>query len=302
MMSITAAPARPASSSPSSIASSTHPFWLSAPAIVIYAAFLVVPLVSIALISFQNFEFYGGIQPGITLKNYREVLGDWYYWEIFGRTFGIATMVTLICASLGTMEAIVLFRMKDPWRSLFLLVILGPLLISVVVRTLGWALLFGSTGLINKALVGLGLVSEPLAFMYSSTGVVIALTHVLIPFVVISVWASLQRMDPAVERAAIALGASDFTVIRRVIVPLAAPGILAGSVMVFALAASAFATPAIIGGRRLKVIATAAYDEFLNTLNWPLGASLAVLLLIANIIVLVASNRLIERRYKAVFA
>ena len=281
---------------------SRHPAWLAAPAIIVYAAFLVVPLLSIALISFQNFEFYGGIQPGITLKNYREVLGDSYYWEIFGRTFGIAAVVTLLCASLGTIEAIVLFRMKDPWRSLFLLVILGPLLISVVVRTLGWALLFGSTGLINKALVGLGLVSEPLAFMYSSTGVVIALTHVLIPFVVISVWASLQRMDPAVERAAIALGASDFTVIRRVIVPLATPGILAGSVMVFALAASAFATPAIIGGRRLKVIATAAYDEFLNTLNWPLGASLAVLLLVANIIVLVASNRLIERRYKAVFA
>lgn len=283
-------------------ADSTRPLLLSTPALVIYAAFLVVPLCSIALISFQNFEFYGGIQPGITLKNYREVLGDSYYWEIFGRTFGIATLVTAFCAVFGTMEAIVLFRMRDPWRSLFLLVVLGPLLISVVVRTLGWALLFGSTGLINKALVGLGLVSEPVAFMYSVTGVVIALIHVLVPFVVISVWASLQRMDPSVERAAVALGAGDFTVIRRVIVPLATPGILAGSVMVFALAASAFATPAIIGGRRLKVIATAAYDEFLNTLNWPLGASLAVLLLVANIVVLVASNRLIERRYRAVFA
>ena len=80
------------------------------------------------------------------------------------------------------------------------------------------------------------------------------------------------------------------------------PGILSGSVIVFALAASAFATPAIIGGRRLKVIATAAYDEFLNTLNWPLGASLAVMLLLANVVVLYTSNRLIERRYKAVFA
>jgi putative spermidine/putrescine transport system permease protein len=109
-------------------------------------------------------------------------------------------------------------------------------------------------------------------------------------------------MDPAVERAAVSLGANPFTVIRRVIVPLAMPGILAGSVMVFALAASAFATPAIIGGRRLKVIATAAYDEFLNTLNWPLGASLAVLLLLINVVLLYASNRLIERRYRAVFA
>jgi putative spermidine/putrescine transport system permease protein len=283
-------------------AARARPWWQSAPALAVYAAFLVIPLASIALISFQNFEFYGGIQPGITLKNYREVLGDSYYWEIFGRTFAIAAVVTIACAIFGTLEAIVLFRMGDPWRSLFLLVVLGPLLISVVVRTLGWALLFGSTGLINNALRNLGLINEPIQFMYSTTGVVIGLTHVLVPFVVISVWASLQRMDPAVERAAVSLGAGPLTVVRRVIVPLAMPGILAGSVMVFALAASAFATPAIIGGRRLKVIATAAYDEFLNTLNWPLGASLAVLLLLANVALLLASNRLIERRYRAVFS
>ncbi len=276
-------------------------YWLSAPALAVYALFLVVPIVSIGLISFQNFEFYGGIQPGFTLKNYHDVFTDSYYWEVFGRTFWIAIVVTALCAVLGTFEAIVLHRMSNPWKSIFLLIVLGPLLISVVVRTLGWALLFGSTGLINKALLAVGLISEPISFMYSVTGVVIALTHVLIPFVVISVWASLQRLDPAIERAAVSLGAAQPTVVARVIVPLAMPGILSGSVIVFALAASAFATPAIIGGRRLKVIATAAYDEFLNTLNWPLGASLAVLLLVANVLVLYASNRMIERRYRAVF-
>jgi putative spermidine/putrescine transport system permease protein len=275
------------------------PYWLNAPSLLVYAAFLVVPLGAIALISFQHFEFYGGIRPGLTLKNYAEVFGDGYYWEIFGRTFWIASIVTVACALLGTFEAIVLHRMANPWKGLFLLVVLGPLLISVVVRTLGWALLFGSTGLVNKALVSLGV--DPVPFMYSNLGVIVALTHVLVPYVVISVWASLQRIDPAIERAAVSLGASRPTVLRKVIVPLAMPGILSGSVIVFALAASAFATPAIIGGRKLKVIATAAYDEFLNTLNWPLGASLAVLLLIANIIVLQASNRMIERRYKAVF-
>jgi putative spermidine/putrescine transport system permease protein len=275
------------------------PYWLSAPALLVYAAFLVVPMGAIALISFQHFEFYGGIQPGFTLKNYAEVFGDGYYWEIFGRTFWIALVVTAACAILGTFEAIVLNRMANPWKGLFLMIVLGPLLISVVVRTLGWALLFGSTGLVNKGLALLGI--EPVQFMYANIGVIVALTHVLVPFVVISVWASLQRIDPAVERAAVSLGAGRAAVLRRVIVPLAMPGILSGSVIVFALAASAFATPAIIGGRRLKVIATAAYDEFLNTLNWPLGASLAVLLLIVNIVVLQASNRMMERRYKAVF-
>ncbi|MEP7057395.1 MAG: ABC transporter permease, partial [Caldimonas sp.] len=113
-------------------ASRPAPYWLSAPALLLYLAFLVVPMAAIALMSFQNFEFYGGVQPGFTLKNYREVFGDGYYWEIFGRTFWIAAVVTAACAVLGTFEAIVLNRMANPWKGLFLMVVLGPLLISVV--------------------------------------------------------------------------------------------------------------------------------------------------------------------------
>lgn len=278
-----------------------NPWLLSAPALAVYATFLVVPMALVFLISFFDFQFYGGMQATFTWKNYIEILGDGYYYEIYARTFGVAALVTLACLVLGTAEAYVLSRMANPWKGLFLMVVLGPLLISVVVRTLGWALLFGSTGLINKALMGIGLVSTPIDLMYSNLGVGIALTHVLVPFMVISVWASLQRINPATEAAALSLGASQFTVIRRVIVPQVMPGILSGAIMVFAMAASAFATPAIIGGRRLKNVATAAYDEFLNTLNWPLGAALAVVLLVATVVVLLSANRIIERRYGAVF-
>ncbi|MDQ8033920.1 MAG: ABC transporter permease [Bordetella sp.] len=278
-----------------------NPWVLSTPALAVYATFLIVPLALVFLISFFNFDFYGGIQAALNWENYAEILGDSYYYEIYARTFGVAALVTLACLVLGTAEAYVLSRMANPWKGLFLMVVLGPLLISVVVRTLGWALLFGSTGLINRALMALGVLSQPIDLMYSNLGVGIALTHVLVPFMVISVWASLQRINPSTEAAALSLGASQFTVIRRVIVPQVMPGILSGSIMVFAMAASAFATPAIIGGRRLKTVATAAYDEFLNTLNWPLGAALAMLLLLATVIVLLAANRIIERRYGAVF-
>jgi putative spermidine/putrescine transport system permease protein len=191
--------------------------------------------------------------------------------------------------------------MASPWRGLFLVIVLGPLLISVVARTLGWALLFGSTGLINVALVRLGIIASPMQFLFSETGVVIGLVHVLVPFVVISVWASLQRLDPQIENAAVSLGASGFRVLRRIVLPQVMPGILSGAIVVFTLAASAFATPAIIGGRRLKVVSTLAYDEFLNTLNWPLGAAVAVLLLIGLAAIIVGSNRLVERRYAQVF-
>ena len=231
------------------------------------------------------------------------MFGDDYFYEVFFRTFRIAVLVTLICAVFGTPEAYILNRMRAPWKGLFLLVVLGPLLISVVARTLGWALLFGGeTGLINKALLGLGVISAPIPFMFTETGVVIALSHVLMPFMVLSVWAALQRLDPQVENAALSLGAAPPTVLRRVVLPQVLPGLLSGSIIVFALAASAFATPAIIGGRRLKVASTLAYDEFLNTLNWPLGAALAVLLLVALIAIIVGCNRLVERRYAQVFA
>ena len=110
--------------------------------------------------------------------------------------------------------------MKSPWRGLFLLVILGPLLISVVARTLGWALLFGgNSGLVNKALMSMGLISAPLPFMFTETGMVVALAHVLMPYMVLAVWAALQRLDPQIENAAVALGAGPFTVLRRIVLP-----------------------------------------------------------------------------------
>lgn len=277
------------------------PYLLSLPGIAVCAAFLLVPLAATALLSLNSFSFYTGIADVWRLDNYVDILTDSYFHEIFLRTFRIAALVTLFCAALGAPQAYILRRMQAPWRSLCLLIVLGPLLISVVSRTLGWALLLGSTGLVNQGLLALGLVSEPVEFMYTETGVVIALVHVLVPFMVLSVWASLQRLDPQVENAALSLGAGPATVLRRIVFPQIVPGILSGSIMVFALAASAFATPAIIGGRRLKVAATLTYDEFLNTLNWPLGAAVAVLLLVANIAIIVGCNRLVERRYKQVF-
>src|SRR6478609_3514219 len=278
------------------------PYLLSLPALMLFAGVVVIPLAMTVILTFHDWGQYKGIEPVFILKNWAEVFGDPYYGEMFWRTFRIALLVTLLAALLGAPEAYILNRMKSPWRGIFLLVILGPLLISVVARTLGWALLFGgNSGVVNKALINLGLISAPLPFMFTETGVVVALTHVLLPFMVLSVWAALQRLDPQIENAAASLGAGQATVVRRIVLPQIMPGVLSGAIIVFALAASAFATPAIIGGRRLKVASTLAYDEFLNTLNWPLGAAVATLLLAALVLIVVGSNRLVERRYAAVF-
>lgn len=275
---------------------------LASPALLLFVGVVLAPLLMTVLLSFHDWGQYKGIETVFILKNWREVFTDDYFWGVFARTFRIAALVTILAAMLGAPEAYVLSRMKSPWKSIFLLVVLGPLLISVVARTLGWALLFGgANGVVNKALMGAGVIKVPLPFMFTEAGVVIVLTHVLAPFMVLSVWASLQRLDPQVENAAASLGASHFTILRRIVLPQVMPGMLAGSIIVFALAASAFASPAIIGGRRLKVAATLAYDEFLNTLNWPLGAAVAVLLLFALVAIIVGCNRLVERRYAEVF-
>ena len=275
---------------------------LIAPAALLFVGIVLVPLVMTAILSLNEWGQYTGIVNVITLKNWHEVITDSYYLEVFLRTLRIAIAVTLIAALLGAPEAYILHRMRAPWKGLFLLVILGPLLISVVARTLGWALLLGgNSGVINRALIQLGVISQPIPFMFTEAGVIVALAHVLLPFMVLSVWASLQKLDPQVENAATSLGARQPTILARIILPQVVPGLLSGAIIVFALAASAFASPAIIGGRRLKVASTLAYDEFLNTLNWPLGAVVAVLLLVGLMAIVGGANAIVERRYAEAF-
>ncbi|MCW1841995.1 ABC transporter permease [Prosthecomicrobium hirschii] len=272
------------------------------PALMLFVAVVLIPLAMTVLLSFNDWGQYKGIEQVFILKNWREIWEDDYFLEMFLRTFRIAVLATLITALLGAPEAYILNRMQGRWKGFFLLVILGPLLISVVARTLGWALLFGgANGVVNKALMSLGVIGAPIPFMFTETGVVVALAHVMMPFMVLSVWAALQRVDPQIENAAMSLGAGHATILRRIVLPQIMPGILSGAIIVFSLSASAFATPSIIGGRRLKVAATLAYDEFLNTLDWPLGAAVAVLLLVALVLIVVGSNALIERRYAEVF-
>lgn len=275
---------------------------LIGPTSLLFVGVVAAPLIMTFLLSFNGWSTMEGIQPGFSLKNYVEIFSDSYFAEVFLRTLRISLWVTLICALIGAPEAYILRRMRDPWRSICILIVIGPLLVSVVARTLGWALLLSGNGLLSQGLQATGLVSGPFSLMFTETGVVIALVHVLCPFMVLAVWAALSRMDPAVERAAQSLGAKPSTIFRRIVLPQAMPGILSGSIIVFSLAASAFATPAVIGGRRLKVASTLAYDEFLNTLNWPLGAALAMLLLIGIVATVVGWNRLVERRYAQVFA
>jgi len=272
-------------------------YWLSAPALALYIGLLVLPLGLTLVLSFNVFDYQVGVKSdSYTLANYVAVVTDSYFYEIFLRTFWISAPVTLLCVLIGVPEAYILSRMGTPWRSIFLILILTPLLISVVVRAFGWSLLLGADGLINQVIQFMG--GRPVKLLYTPFAVVIALVHVMLPFMIIPVWTSLQKLDPTAEQAALSLGASQAKVMRLVVLPQVMPGVLSGSLIVFGLAASSFAIPGLLGGRRLKMVATVIYDQYLSELNWPMGATLAVALLLVNLLVMLSWNRMIEGRYK----
>lgn len=272
-------------------------YLLSAPALALFVALLIVPLGLTLVLSFNLFDYEVGVKSdSYTLANYASLLSDSYFYEIFWRTFWISALVTLLCVVIGVPEAYILSRMGTPWRSIFLILILTPLLISVVVRAFGWSLLLGADGLINQAIAALG--GRPLKMLYTPFAVILALVHVMLPFMIIPVWTSLQKLDPAAEQAAQSLGASQAKVMRLVVLPQIMPGVLSGTLIVFGLAASSFAIPGLLGGRRLKMVATVVYDQYLSELNWPMGATIAVALLLANLLIMLSWNRLVEGRYK----
>lgn len=268
-----------------------------APALLLFAVAFAAPLAIVLMLSLGP----GNGEP-FTLAHFREALTDPYFQEIFARTFKLSAMVSVIAALVGTLEAFVLHNMQSKLRTVFLLAILGPLLIAVVVRTLGWSILLGSNGIVAKTLLALGIVESAPNILYTEIAIFIGLLHMLLPYMVLSVWTALQSYDARMERAAISLGASNWQVFKRVTLPQIIPGILSGAVLVFSLAMSAFATPALLGGRATKVVATAVYDEFLTTFNWPMGAALGISLLVINLISTVFINKMIERRFKGVFA
>lgn len=264
------------------------------PLAVLFFTLVLVPLLLTVVLSFHQFDYQKGILPDYTLEQYLTVLTDGYFLEIFWRTLWISLVTTVLCILIGAPEAYVLSRMRRPWRSIFLLVVLSPLLVSLVVRAFGWSILLNPEGVVGSAVAALGF--GPI--LYSPVAVIIGLVHIMLPFMVIPVWTSLQKIDPSVEYAAYSLSASRFQTLSRVIFPQALPGVLSGSLIVFGLTASSFAIPALLGGRRVKMVATVVYDQFLVELNWPLGAAIAIILLLANVAIMLSYSRVVERSYK----
>jgi putative spermidine/putrescine transport system permease protein len=269
--------------------------WLLAPALLLLLVAFVVPVAMMVPMSFRPYVPLVGITDGFTVRYYTRLLTDSYYLEIIGRTLALGFTVTLSTLVIGYPVAFFLARTRSRWRSWLTILVVFPLMLNLVVRTFGWIALLAQNGLVNQALRALGLVDSPVKLLFNFAGLLIAMTHIFLPFMVLVLIGAIQNIPRDVEDAARILGASWGSTFCRVTLPLSAPGILSGSILVFVLTISALVTPRLLGGPTYQVMSTLIYDEFLQRLNWPAGSAQALLLTVMVLALVYLSGRLARR-------
>lgn len=268
---------------------------LLAPALVLMAVLYVVPLGIYLENGFHAFKD-GRILPGWTLWTYWYFLTDTFSYRIIGASLGLATIVTALALLIGYPVAYALHtRVASPTlRATLAVVLFCPLMISVVVRTYGWMILLSNQGLINTTLLRLGLVDEPVRLLFNMRGVVVSLTHILLPFAIFPIYSVLGRLDLTLKEAARDLGAGPWDTFLRVTLPLTMPGVVAGGLICFTLAMSAFVTPQLLGGGRVQVMPLMVYNTTVE-INWPEGAVTSLTLLVLSVLAVWAVNAALRR-------
>jgi spermidine/putrescine transport system permease protein len=266
---------------------------LMAPGLGWLALFLLVPCLLVLGLSFFERGVYGGIDYIFTFENYRRAV-DPLYRSILLNSAWIAFLATLVSALIGYPAAYAIVKAPERWQSALLVLIMLPFWSNYLIRTYAWIVLLNREGLINRALAGLG-ATEPLPLLYNDFAIVLGLVYGYLPFMVLAIYASLSRLDPALLEQSADLGASPVSTFLRITLPLTLPGVAAGSVFVFVLSIGNFITPDLLGGGRRLMVGNLIYKQFLSARDWPFGSALAFLL-IALMMLLLFTQALLVRR------
>ncbi len=238
--------------------------------------FLVLPFANVALLSVYLHSPTKIAIAEFTTANYSK-LWELYYANLFFRTLRLSLVVTVVCVALGYPLAYLLARARPRIMTLGLFLLIMPLMVSTVIRVFGWVVILGNEGLVNQALRRLG-AGDGVQLLHTEGAVIIGLAQQSMPFMVLPIMASIERISPSLEEAARNLGASWGQMFTRTILPLSMPGLLSGALLVFSVSMSAFVTPALMGGRRSRMIGQQIYEEVLSAYNWPGAASLTIVL------------------------
>lgn len=252
---------------------------LLAPIALVNGIGFLAPVFNLLRMSFYEAQATGAMREVYTIATWLSVVKDSFYLELIVNSVSVSLFITLLTLVCSYPIALYLHRSTGTWRTVLLVLVISPLLTSAVVRTYGWIAILSDNGLINNALAATGL-GGPLRLMFNRTGVIVGLTEILMPYMILALMAGFGRLDPSVEEAASTLGAPPAKVFLRIVLPLTLPGVALGSLLCFVLAVSSFITPKLLGGGRVFLLATEIYDHAIVTLNWPLAATLSILVLV----------------------
>jgi len=255
--------------------------------------FFVAAMVVLLTFSFERFD-QAQFLPGTTTANYTTFLRSRYSWGVVGTTLQLGAITTVLCAAVGYPTAYALSAVRWPLlRNLCYFALFAPLMTSVIVRSYGWALLLGDHGFVNDILLSQHVIRTPLHLLYEFSGVVIALVHILLPFMVFPIVGVLGQLDPALKLASSDLGANRLQTFARVTLPLTLQGLVVGCELVFALSISAFATPSLLGGGRVQVLPALIYND-VGGLNWPAASVESYMLLVLALVAVGAFTLLLR--------
>jgi len=272
---------------------------LVGPATIYVAIGLLLPLAILFRYSLNQFVPGKFMVDALTVENYVKFFTDLYYTAVLTRTVRIAFITTAICLLMGFPLAYVLARTRTRYKNILIMLVVLPLFVGNAVRAAGWMVAFGNKGVINASLMGAGMISTPLEIMFTETAVIIGITAVNLPFMVLTLQSVIEGIDRSVEEAAFNLGATPMQMAYRVLLPLAMPGVLAGTILTFILAMNAYATPVLLGGPRFQMMGPLVYGQFVQQNNWPFGGAIAFILMTATLLLTLAANAVVRQRYRA---
>jgi spermidine/putrescine transport system permease protein len=255
--------------------------WLLLGPLIVWAVlFVVAPALIMLVYSFAKRGALGDVVFAFTLENYKGV-GDPVYLQIVIKSALYAGLTTVICLLAGYPVAYLIGRANERWRNLLLMAVMVPFWTSFLIRTYAWLTILKSEGLLNSLLIQLHLIAEPLEMLYTPGAVVVGLVYTFLPFMILPIYTSVEKLEGALIEAALDLGAGPLRAFSRVIVPLTSPGIAAGVLLVFVPALGIYAVNDILGGGRVDMIGNIIENQFKSARNWPFGAALGTTLLMS---------------------
>jgi spermidine/putrescine transport system permease protein len=267
---------------------------LLGPGVAFLLVFFLAPLLIMAAYSVMPRGVYGGVERGLTLESYRRFFVP-IYLGILGRTAVVSVACTAICLALGYPVAYAIAR-SGRWKNLLLFLVVLPFWTSFLVRTFAMIFLLRDTGLINTWLLRLGVVREPLAMLYTPFSVMAGLVYGYLPFMILPIYASLEKLDASLLEAAEVLGARPAARFRQVTLPLSLPGVVAGSLLVFIPTLGSFLTPDLLGGAKEMMIGNLVQNQFASARNWPFGSAASFVLMVTVLAAVLLYLRTRDRR------